>query len=107
LDKDHVLVTGGYYSRYLTTSEIYTISTGRWSWGPSLPVATSYAKLMTVEGVTYHIGGYKTQNYIYRLDKNSGYGQWNRIVTDLKPKYDFNVVPIKFSPKNCNGWLKV
>merc|ERR1719369_1019000 len=87
INKDQVLVSGG--NGDLNSSEIYSISTGKWSWGPSLPKITRHAQMVTVDDITYHIGGYPTKEDVYRLEKNTNPWQWKKIAQLKKKTYKF------------------
>ena len=58
-----VIVSGGadVNGRSKKTSEIFDIASKTWIKGPDLPVATISAKMITVDAVTYHIGGIPTR----------------------------------------------
>ena len=115
LNKDQILVTGGkcpHSDYHFNSSEIYSISTGQWSLGPSLPKGISGAQMITVDDVTYHFGGYyfpaeygETTKDVYRLEKNTNPWHWKK-TAELKNKIhpDSTLAPIKLSPDNCNGW---
>ena len=111
LTNDTVLVSGGWngYSSILKTSEIFSISTGTWQSGPSLPKAMHDAQMINVDDTVYHIGGMVDDGAIsdiYRLDKDSTSSfHWSLVGHLKKAKYGFGVAAIKLSPKTCNGWI--
>ena len=60
---------------------------------------------MTVDDVTYHIGGFANGESIYKLDKlNSSVTswQWTKIASTESVMVYFDVVPVKINPENCN-----
>ena len=92
----------------LLVSEIFNVESGEWYQGPALPRATADAKMTKVDGDIYHIGGRYTNRDIYRLDKNGSSikeWKWTLVGKLQQPKFNLGVVPFKFNPKNCMGWL--
>ena len=106
-EEKKVIVAGGQgtNSELLSSSEIYDISQNSWETGPNLPIATRGAKMITVDNEVYHIGGQETRTEIYRLSKDKSSARSFIKVGNLSEgKFWFDVVAIKISPENCNGW---
>ena len=100
-----VIVSGGRNSRSLASSEIFDPVTNSWAKGPELPSATEKAKTIKVGEVTYHIGGESSRTDILRLDRvNSTTLKFNKVGSLSKEKFNFDVLEIKISKSNCNGW---
>ena len=90
---------------YLSSSEIYDPATNTWTKGPELPSATSSAKMINVGGDVYHVGGSGSRKDIFRLEKlDSSTWKFKKVGTLSKGKWTFDVLPIKISPEDCNGW---
>ena len=93
VDNRTVMVVGGDGYRARSTTELFDLEKRNWRFGPSLPMSSREAKMVTVDGQTYHIGGTKTDSLkIYRLDQDGDTGwKWTEINTMLyKNKREFD-----------------
>ena len=106
IEKGLIMVSGGNIGgSSLSSSEIYDIRNDTWKAGPDLPEKTQAAKMISVDGVTYHIGGhFKAKEDIFRLDKVKDSTWKFSKVGSLNEKHYRDVVAIKISPESCNGW---
>jgi len=101
-----VMVAGGYTNSGRTGStEIYSLDQDNWQSGPALPGRTNGAEMITVNDITYHIGGYYSQKKIYRLDKLASTWNWTEVGSPLlEYKYYFGVAAFQLNTEDCNGW---
>lgn len=106
LEGKKVIVSGGFNGdNYLSSSEIYDPATNTWTEGPELPSATVGAKMINVGGDVYHVGGSETRKDIFRLEKlDSSTWKFKKVGSLSEEKYYLDVLPIKISPEDCNGW---
>ena len=110
IEENKVMVVGGIgrSGERLSSSEIFNVAENSWEAGPLLPVWTFNAQMVTVDGVSYHIGGRTSVEQrttdIYRLDKINSEWQFKKVGNLNKGKSGFDVVEIKLSTSNCNGW---
>jgi len=105
VDKNKVIMTGGVDNSGLSTTEVYSLSTDSWSTGPDLPKATEDAKMITVDGVVYHVGGRGMDNRIYSLDlSNPLKWKWIHLGNLKKGKILLGMVELDSSTLSCNGW---
>ena len=107
LEGKKVIVSGGWDGdgNRLSSSEIYDPATNTWTEGPELPTVTYGAKMINVGGDVYHVGGNNTLKDIFRLDKvDSSTWKFNKVGSLSEDKANLDVLPIKISPEDCNGW---
>lgn len=67
-------VFGGHLANYeeLSTIELYDPQNDTWSDLPPMKDARSWFNVHEIDGVFYAVGGYKSQNFIERMDLDSG-----------------------------------
>ena len=104
-DKSTIVVAGGSDgNELLTSTEFFSVDTGKWQSGPALPRATYDAKMISVNGYTYHIGGFSTKRDVFRLDQDSaGSWKWTDIGSLYIDRYAFDIIPIQ-SMEECENW---
>ena len=106
-----VIVVGGIgrSGERLSSSEIFNVAENSWKAGPELPVWTFTAQMITIDGVSYYIGGRtsdeKRTTDIYRLNKINSEWRFKKVGNLSKGKAYFDVAEIKLSTTDCNGWI--
>jgi len=67
---DDVWVMGGFQdlSRFLSVTEIFSLTTQTWRDGPELPYAVNWGQAIVYDGSLYHIGGLQSGGKILRLE---------------------------------------
>jgi len=70
LFEDEVWVMGGFQDMkgFLSTTEVFSLSTKTWRDGPELPYAVNWGQALVYEGDLYHIGGIHSGGQVLRLD---------------------------------------
>lgn len=69
----------------LSSTVVYDELTGGWSYGPDLPVATSYGAAAWLDPMIYHFGGEETPTTIYAWDPIGILGAW-QVVAEMPPR---------------------
>ena len=105
-DKSTIVVSGGSVDgdKFLSSTEFFRVDSGKWESGPALPSATYDAQMISVNGHTYHIGGFATKKDVFRLDQDSsGTWKWTDVGSLYINRYAFDIVPIP-SMEECEKW---
>ena len=97
---ENVFIAGGFNGDSLSSVEYFSLTSLTWYTGPSLPISTTYARLIQLRGDLYFLGGRtdggKTKA-IYYLETSTGEPvsnlRWKLVGNLKKPKNSFAALP--------------
>ena len=106
---ENVFIAGGFNGDRLSSVEYFSLTSLTWHTGPSLPISTTYARLIQLRGDLYFLGGHtdggKTKA-IYYLETSTGKRvsnlRWKLVGNLKKPKMLFAALPLPWVKTVCN-----
>ena len=97
---ENVFIAGGFNGETLSSVEYFSLTSLTWHTGPSLPISTSYARLIQLRGDLYFMGGLTdggNTKAIYYLETSTGEPvsnlTWKHVGNLKKPKNSFAALP--------------